>query len=77
VDQLHQVMRENGLIRERGNGLVITAEDGTMVSATRSTATCPRASWKPGMGRSSPPHQQGRPAEQPRASISNAQCALG
>jgi hypothetical protein len=33
--ELHQAMRENGLdLRERGNGLVITAEEGTMVKAS-------------------------------------------
>lgn len=33
--ELHQVMRENGLeLRERANGLVIVAEDGTMVKAS-------------------------------------------
>lgn len=33
--ELHQVMRDNGLVlRERGNGLVVEASDGTMVKAS-------------------------------------------
>jgi hypothetical protein len=44
--ELHQVMKENGLeLRERGNGLVVEAADGTLVKAS----TIARELSKPGL----------------------------
>lgn len=44
--ELHQMMKENGLqLRERGNGLVVAAEDGTQVKAS----TIARELSKPGL----------------------------
>lgn len=59
-DELHKVMSENGLeLQERGNGFVVTSEDGTMVKASSIDRDLSKGKLEGRLGpfKASPEHQ--------------------
>ena len=76
--ELHQVLREHGLqLRERGNGLIIEAEDGTRVKASSVERSLSKAQLEQRHGPFQPDSESAGPATESRRRYLKQPLALG